>query len=166
MGNGRLKKETKNPILTQKDLGYFINPMDYILFVLFFFVFLSLVLELSLYKILAFYLIDLCVVFILMKTKKMTFGLIDKNVVRILDRNSIMTLKAFHLNQEISTSDNSEEHQKKCHNNLLKVNEQLLDLQSALKHLFLLIAKEEIHFKMYGQYKMYNDPNFNPYLKS
>ena len=82
----------------------------------------------------------------------------------MIDRLSIMTLKEYHMQEQASRDDASAEHREKC---MARV-EVLQDQQRDLAHALSVILKELIlgqrRFKVYRQFKMYNDPTLNPHL--
>lgn len=82
----------------------------------------------------------------------------------IIDRLSILSLKTYHMKLQTERTDAEEAHRQTCLNKLLVIEEQLTQLQTCLENLF-----EEVHYKartfrVYHQFKMYNDPNLNPEL--
>jgi hypothetical protein len=82
----------------------------------------------------------------------------------MIDRLSIMTLKKYHMQEEVDRPDASEEHKVKCADKVKVLSEQMDDLASSLKGLFSDIGDSKLRFKVYRQFKMYNDPSLNPEL--
>lgn len=82
----------------------------------------------------------------------------------IIDRLSIMSLKRYHMLEETFRSDASEAHKLLCNNKVMVLTEQIADLADCLRNLFKLLESGELKFKVYRQFKMYNDPNLNPEL--
>lgn len=82
----------------------------------------------------------------------------------MIDRLSILSLKIFHMREQTRRVDASEEHVKQCTAKLQRLMTQREDLASCLRQLFADIEQGRAYFKVYRQFKMYNDPNLNPYL--
>ena len=82
----------------------------------------------------------------------------------IIDRLSIMALKEFHMQEEVDRTDASETHKKKCMNKLRVILQQIEDLKSALANLIDDCRNGTRGFRVYFQFKMYNDPELNPAL--
>lgn len=81
-----------------------------------------------------------------------------------MDRLSILALKIYHMQQEVSRQDASEEHRKQCEAKLAILLEQRLDLSTAIEELLSDIEAGNKYMKVYKQMKMYNDPALNPVL--
>lgn len=78
------------------------------------------------------------------------------------DRLSILSLKIHHMRLQTLRRDVASAHIENC---LLKLNrllEQRTDLAACLDRLLAECARGESHFKVYRQFKMYNDPALNP----
>lgn len=82
----------------------------------------------------------------------------------VADRLSILSLKKYHMLQQIHRDDVDETHANSCQEKLKLLESQGQDLMTALTRLFQEIAEGKRCFKLYFQVKMYNDPNLNPYL--
>jgi hypothetical protein len=82
----------------------------------------------------------------------------------MIDRLSIMSLKRYHMLEETLRGDASEEHKQKCTDKVKVLNEQIGDLANCLKIVLEKIERKELKFKVYRQFKMYNDPSLNPQL--
>lgn len=82
----------------------------------------------------------------------------------IIDRLSILSLKIFHMRLQIRRNDVDSAHIKSCQSKLDVLIEQRSDLQQCLDRLLAESEKGRAYFKIYRQYKMYNDPALNPYL--
>jgi len=80
----------------------------------------------------------------------------------IIDRMSIVCLKIYHMNEEIQRDDVDKEHKKVAGFRLAILNEQRDDLSKALDKLMLDLRQAKKRHKVYRQFKMYNDPRFNP----
>jgi cell division protein FtsB len=92
-------------------------------------------------------------------------GLNSETPGSMVDRNSIMSLKVFHMNEIATDPKEKEDLRVQCAKKVLKLREQQNDLESCVKNLLADIASGQRHFKVYFQFKMYNDPNLNPALK-
>lgn len=75
-----------------------------------------------------------------------------------------MQLKIYHMRGETIRADTDEEQLKSVSAKLAVLEEQNIDLQSAIDHLLMQMAAGEKVMKVYKQMKMYNDPNLNPIL--
>ncbi|GAA4316671.1 DUF4254 domain-containing protein [Mucilaginibacter gynuensis] len=82
----------------------------------------------------------------------------------IIDRLSIMSLKRYHMNEETLREDASAEHKLLCGNKVKVLDEQISDLSNCLRLLLISLQAGELKFKVYRQFKMYNDPSLNPEL--
>ena len=81
-----------------------------------------------------------------------------------LDRLSILSLKIYHMQQEVLRADVSEDHKRQCQTKLNVLLEQKKDLSLAIDQLLANIESGKIFMKVYKQMKMYNDPSLNPIL--
>ena len=81
-----------------------------------------------------------------------------------VDRLSILTLKIYHMAEEVSRPDATPEHKTKCEEKLNVLLEQKVDLSTALDQLLADIKAGRKYMKVYKQMKMYNDPALNPVL--
>lgn len=82
----------------------------------------------------------------------------------IIDRLSILSLKSYHMALQVNRQDASQEHKKTCACKLETINEQLEQLKLSLEQLLEEIQRKKRTFRIYHQFKMYNDPNLNPEL--
>ena len=81
-----------------------------------------------------------------------------------IDRLSIMSLRIYHLAEQLDRVDVDEAHLEKVRENLARCRLQQRDLSHSLVELLDdLLAGQKI-LKVYRQMKMYNDPTLNPYL--
>lgn len=80
----------------------------------------------------------------------------------MIDRLSIMSLKRYHMLEETHRIDAVEEHRLKCRQKALVIEDQIVDLSNCLMEVFYLLQSGKLKFKVYRQFKMYNDPNLNP----
>ena len=83
-----------------------------------------------------------------------------------VDRLSILALKIYHMNEEATRTDASEEHRKACAMKLDVLLEQRIDLSKAIDTLLNDIKNGDKFMKVYKQMKMYNDDELNPVLRS
>lgn len=81
-----------------------------------------------------------------------------------IDRLSILALKIYHMRQEAERTDATAEHIGKCRSKLAVLEEQQVDLSTAIEQLLDDIAAGRKYMKVYRQMKMYNDPDTNPIL--
>jgi len=84
----------------------------------------------------------------------------------MIDRLSIMALKKYHMAEEVVRTDVSEEHRSKCAQKVEVLKEQVADLALSLEGVFNDLEVSKLRFKVYRQFKMYNDPSLNPALYS
>lgn len=84
----------------------------------------------------------------------------------IVDRLSILSLKEYHMAEETARPDASAEHKAKCEAKLEVIRRQIADLASGLQALLDDCAAGRRGFRVYFQFKMYNDPTLNPALYS
>lgn len=82
----------------------------------------------------------------------------------MIDRLSILSLKIFHMKKQTERRDAGNAHTVQCRDKLRRLQEQRRDLQFCLDRLLREAQEGRAHFKVYRQYKMYNDPALNPYL--
>lgn len=81
-----------------------------------------------------------------------------------IDRLSILQLKIYHMQEQVNREDASPEHKAKCQAKLDVLNEQNVDLSTAIDQLLDDIQAGRKYMKVYRQMKMYNDPSTNPVL--
>ena len=81
-----------------------------------------------------------------------------------IDRLSILALKIFHMQEQVSRTDATEEHRQRCEAKLGILLEQQRDLSLAIDQLLDDIKAGRKYMKVYRQMKMYNDPSTNPVL--
>jgi hypothetical protein len=80
----------------------------------------------------------------------------------MIDRLSILSLKIHHMRLQTQRTDVAGAHIENCLLKLNRLNEQRTDLASCLDRLLAEAARGEATFKVYRQFKMYNDPALNP----
>ncbi|HET8803930.1 MAG TPA: DUF4254 domain-containing protein [Aequorivita sp.] len=83
-----------------------------------------------------------------------------------IDRLSILALKVYHMNEEATRTDASQEHITACKTKLNVLLEQRVDLSTAINQLLEDIAHGRKYMKVYKQMKMYNDDEMNPVLRN
>jgi hypothetical protein len=81
-----------------------------------------------------------------------------------IDRLSILALKIYHMNEEVTRPEASQEHRDKCQEKLNVLLEQRSDLSTAIDDLLTDIENGDKFMKVYKQMKMYNDDDLNPVL--
>jgi hypothetical protein len=81
-----------------------------------------------------------------------------------IDRLSILALKIYHMNIEAQRTDTTPEQRAACQEKLTILQEQQVDLTTAINQLLDDIAVGNKYMKVYRQMKMYNDPQLNPIL--
>lgn len=82
-----------------------------------------------------------------------------------VDRLSILALKVYHMNEEATRTDASDDHRAACKKKLDILLEQRVDLSTAIDTLLGDIEKGDKYMKVYKQMKMYNDDELNPVLR-
>jgi hypothetical protein len=80
----------------------------------------------------------------------------------MVDRLSILSLKVHHMRLQTERTDVDEAHLKTCLAKLERLIEQRTDLAACLDQLLDEASKGKAYFKVYRQFKMYNDPRLNP----
>lgn len=83
-----------------------------------------------------------------------------------IDRFSILALKVYHMNEEATREDASQNHKDACQKKLDVLLEQREDLSTAIDTLLNDIKNGDKYMKVYKQMKMYNDDELNPVLRS
>ena len=82
----------------------------------------------------------------------------------MVDRLSIMALKVFAMRQQTERADVDDDHRAASAVKLARLQQQRTDLAACLDALLADTAGGRAYFKVYRQFKMYNDPRFNPEL--
>ncbi len=80
----------------------------------------------------------------------------------IIDRCSIMALKIYHMDEQTQRADVNESHLRQANEKLKILQSQREDLFQCLMQLLDDIRSGNRHYKLYHQFKMYNDPTLNP----
>jgi hypothetical protein len=78
------------------------------------------------------------------------------------DRLSILSLKIRNMRLQTLRADVDRAHIEECQAKLARLIEQRADLGACLDRLLAECARGESRFKVYRQFKMYNDPRLNP----
>lgn len=84
----------------------------------------------------------------------------------MIDRLSILALKSYHMHLQTQRSDVDDTHRHNCLQKLHTINEQLKQLAACLEQLLQEIQAKTRTFRIYHQFKMYNDPQLNPELSN
>ena len=82
----------------------------------------------------------------------------------MIDRLSILALKAYHMGLQVKRLDVDAIHQKTCLDKLQIIEEQQKQLHDCLHQLLKAVIHKTRTFRVYHQFKMYNDPKLNPEL--
>lgn len=82
----------------------------------------------------------------------------------MIDRLSILALKLYHMTLQSERSDVSVEHRDICLHKAKVIAMQQRDLTNCLQKLLHDVVNQTRTFKVYHQFKMYNDPKLNPEL--
>jgi len=82
----------------------------------------------------------------------------------VVDRLSILSLKIFHMDEQVKRVDVENRHKKECQNKLEILKIQQVDLSLSFNQLLEDYEKGIKKIKVYRQMKMYNDKNLNPEL--
>lgn len=84
----------------------------------------------------------------------------------MVDRMSVLSLKIYHMGLQTQRTDADEAHRESCRQKVARLKEQRADLAACFDRLLAYAAAGRAYFKVYRQFKMYNDPTLNPYLYS
>jgi hypothetical protein len=82
----------------------------------------------------------------------------------IMDRMSIMALKIYHMIEQTERTDTTPEHIESCKKKVEVLKQQRGDLAGILETFLEEIRTGKRAYKVYFQFKMYNDPSLNPQL--
>ena len=82
----------------------------------------------------------------------------------LADKLTIIELKIYHMREQAARADRTPEFRAQCEARLAVMREQRDDLAAELTALARDIAAGRVTPKVYRQFKMYNDPRFNPAL--
>jgi hypothetical protein len=84
----------------------------------------------------------------------------------MIDRLSILALKSYHMNLQIQRKEVDESHRETCQRKWQTLVAQQSHLTACLQQLLDEIKAKTRTFRVYHQFKMYNDPTLNPQLYS
>jgi len=82
----------------------------------------------------------------------------------MIDRLSILALKTYHMALQVNRSEVSDTHRETCQQKLQILVQQRQQLQFCLDELLQEVHNKTRTFRVYHQFKMYNDPTLNPEL--
>ncbi|MFH2131440.1 MAG: DUF4254 domain-containing protein [bacterium] len=82
----------------------------------------------------------------------------------MIDRGSIMALKIYHMEEQTRRTDVDEKHRQQSLDKVRILRIQREDLFACLSGLIADIRAGVRHYKLYRQFKMYNDPSLNPQI--
>jgi len=82
----------------------------------------------------------------------------------MIDRLSILALKIFHMRAQTRRAEAGAAHIDTCRARMQRLIIQRHDLACCLDRLLAEAHQGQAYFKVYRQFKMYNDPSLNPYL--
>jgi hypothetical protein len=82
----------------------------------------------------------------------------------MIDRLSVLSLKLFHMRAQAERRGARSDHIALCRNKFDRLTMQRNDLCGCLDSLLQDAVAGRAYFKVYRQFKMYNDPSLNPYL--
>lgn len=80
----------------------------------------------------------------------------------MIDRLSILALKAYHMQIQTERTDVEESHRQTCQRKLQTIHAQQHQLLACLSQLLDDVNNKQRTFRVYHQFKMYNDPKLNP----
>jgi hypothetical protein len=82
----------------------------------------------------------------------------------MIDRLSILALKIHHMREQAQRTDADRDHTQACDTKLQRLVAQRHDLGQCFDRLLAEASSGRAYFKVYRQFKMYNDPALNPWL--
>lgn len=82
----------------------------------------------------------------------------------VIDRLSVLALRIYHMEEQADRTDADRQHRAEANAKLKILRQQRADLSQSLSELSEDIFSGRKRLKLYRQFKMYNDPNMNPYL--
>ncbi len=83
----------------------------------------------------------------------------------MIDRLSILALKEYHMREEVQRQDAAATHRDACATKRDVIDRQIQDLAQALTDLLREVEAGTRSFRVYFQFKMYNDAQLNPQLR-
>lgn len=84
----------------------------------------------------------------------------------MIDRLSILSLKIYFTSKQLERPEASREHKDLCVSRLEQLRLQRGDLAACLERLLIEFGRGLTYYKIYRQFKMYNDPRFNPHIRT
>ena len=84
----------------------------------------------------------------------------------IIDRLSIIALKIYHMHLQVKRDDVENSHRERCKEKFDVLTRQRTQLALCLDSLFNEVNNQQRTFRVYHQFKMYNDPTLNPEVYS
>jgi hypothetical protein len=88
----------------------------------------------------------------------------SETAAAMVDRLSILALKSFHMDAQTRRADASAQHVAACRDKLARLTAQRDDLARCYDTLLARASEGRAFWRVYRQFKMYNDPALNPYL--
>ncbi len=85
----------------------------------------------------------------------------SETIGMIFDRLSILALKLFHMDEQVKRTDVDLEHRRRCAEKFEMLRQQRADLQDCLTSYWRQVVTGRRRFKVYRQFKMYNDAELN-----
>lgn len=82
----------------------------------------------------------------------------------MIDRLSILSLKEYHMQLQVTRQEVDDNHRLMCDKKLQTIQTQHAQLTTCLQNLIDEIIRKTRTFRIYHQFKMYNDPTLNPEL--
>lgn len=82
----------------------------------------------------------------------------------MIDRLSILALKAYHMHVQMERKEVEETHRQNCRQKWQMIVSQKKQLAACLEQLLSEVQGKKRTFRVYHQFKMYNDPSLNPEL--
>jgi hypothetical protein len=82
----------------------------------------------------------------------------------MIDRLSILALKVYHMTEQSTRQDVNNQHRATCLAKLHVLDDQRQQLQTCLEQLYHDVMHHRRTYRVYHQFKMYNDPTLNPQL--
>ena len=82
----------------------------------------------------------------------------------IIDRLSILALKIYHMHLQVERQDVDDNHRQRCEHKYNVLILQRKQLGQCLNELLNQVQQQQRTFRVYHQFKMYNDPTLNPEL--
>ncbi len=90
----------------------------------------------------------------------------SETISSICDKLSILAIRIYHMDIEARREEAGSDHRNRCYERSLILKKQFDDSIICLEQILVSVTKGEMMLKVYGKFKMYNDPNLNPLLYS